>query len=175
MIWTCQANQQVRTQKARARDTSQAKNITGRQLARVVFSSTQEIVAETLYPGNRHSCKVLKEMVKRMEEALCLDTPQKRNCVRLRLDGGFGTDEKINHGLFFGYQLLAKMFNGNRAKVLAKSVKQWIEAPTQTQKENGQPSTRHVGWVKKKKRYMRSTRQTEEACLKAPSAKITRD
>lgn len=135
------------------------RNIYGRQLARVLFPDTQEIVAEALYPGNRHSCKVFKEMAGRMEKILYLDTKEKRCLVRLRLDGGFGTDENINYALWRGYEVLAKMFSGNRARVLAQSVEQWMDAPTQTQKENNQPATRQVGWVRKPHRYMRKTRQ----------------
>ncbi len=40
------------------------RNIYGRQLARILVPETQEIVAECLYPGNRLSCKVFKDMVK---------------------------------------------------------------------------------------------------------------
>ncbi|MHC4792453.1 MAG: transposase [Planctomycetota bacterium] len=135
------------------------RNIYGRQLARIVVPETQEIVAEALYPGNRHSCKVFKEMVARMEKVLAFDTREKRKLIRLRLDAGFGTDENINYALFRGYQILAKMFSGNRARVLAQSVEQWVDAPTQTQKEKKQPATRQVGWVTKTHRYMRQSRQ----------------
>ncbi len=39
------------------------RNIYGRQLSRILVSETQEIVVESLYPGNRLSCKVFKDMV----------------------------------------------------------------------------------------------------------------
>ena len=97
---------------------SRKRGIYGRQLARVLVPDTQEIIAEELYPGNRLSCQVFGEMLSEMEQTLSLDTKEKRQRVCLRLDGGFGTDKNINHALWKGYQLLAKMFSGNRAKVL---------------------------------------------------------
>jgi hypothetical protein len=79
-----------------------------------------------------------------MEQVLGLDNKEERKLVRLRLDAGFGTDENLNYALFRGYQVLAKMFSGNRARVLAKSVQQWVSVPTQTQQEkDNQP---HDKW-----------------------------
>ena len=130
---------------------SKKRGIYGRQLARVLMPDTQEIIAEELYPGNRLSCQVFVEMLRETEQALGLDTQQKRERVCLRLDGGFGTDKNINHALWKGYQLLAKMFSGNRAKVLAKSVQQWVDVDAQ--------GARQAGWVTKVHRYGRKTRQ----------------
>jgi len=73
------------------------KNIYGRQLARVLVPRTQEIVTESLYPGKETSCKAFKAMVEKMEQRLSLSTEKERKLVRLRLDGGFGTDENINN------------------------------------------------------------------------------
>ncbi len=129
------------------------RGIYGRQLARVLMPDTQEIIAEELYPGNRLSCQVFVEMLGEMEQALSLDTQEKRQRVCLRLDGGFGTDKNINHALWKGYQLLAKMFSGNRAKVLAQSVEQWVDVDADGQ------GVRQAGWVKKPHRYGRNTRQ----------------
>ncbi|MCZ6775444.1 MAG: transposase [Ignavibacteria bacterium] len=130
---------------------SRKRGIYGRQLARVLVPDTQEIIAEELYPGNRLSCQVFGEMLSEMEQVLSLDTKEKRQRVCLRLDGGFGTDKNINHALWKGYQLLAKMFSGNRAKVLAQSVQQWVDVDGQ--------GTRQAGWVTKPHRYGRKTRQ----------------
>ena len=130
---------------------SKKRGIYGRQLARVLMPDTQEIIAEELYPGNRLSCQVFVEMLGEMEQSLSLDTKEKRQRVCLRLDGGFGTDKNINHALWKGYQLLAKMFSGNRAKVLAQSVEHWVDADGQ--------GTRQAGWVTKPHRYGRNTRQ----------------
>ena len=115
------------------------KNIYGRQLARVVFPATSEIVAEVLYPGNTLSMEVFKQMVAKTEERLHLETKAQRSLIRLRLDGGFGIDANINYALWRGYHILAKMFHGKRAKNL--------------------PSTRQAGWVQTPHRYCRTTRQ----------------
>ena len=72
------------------------RNIYGRQLARVVFPDTSEIVAEALYPGNTLSMKVFKQMVAKMEQRLHLETKAQRSLIRLRLDAGFGTDANKN-------------------------------------------------------------------------------
>ena len=90
------------------------RNIYGRQLGRILVPETQEIVADCLYPGNRLSCKVFKDMVKKMEQVLPLGVKVQRRLIRLRLDGGFGTDANINYALWRGYHLLVKMYSGNR-------------------------------------------------------------
>ena len=132
---------------------SKKRGIYGRQLARVLVPDTQEIIAEELYPGNRLSCQVFGEMLTEMEQVLSLSTKDKRQQVCLRLDGGFGTDKNINHALWKGYQLLAKMFSGNRARVLAKSVEQWVDVDATGE------GFRQAGWVTKPHRYGRKTRQ----------------
>ena len=103
------------------------KNIHGRQLARIVFPKTQEIISESLYPGNKTSCKAFKPMVQKMERILNLTDKTQRGLIRLRLDAGFGTDENVNYALWRGYQLLTKMYSGKRAKSLSKSVNEWID------------------------------------------------
>jgi hypothetical protein len=130
------------------------RNIYGRQLARILAPETQEIVAESLYPGNRLSCKVFKDMVKKMEQILPLDTKAQRRLIRLRLDGGFGTDKNINFALWRDYHLLVKMYSGNRAKVLAKSIQEWVDISPGS---NNIP--RQAGWVSKPHRYARKTKQ----------------
>ena len=130
---------------------SRKRGIYGRQLARVLVPDTQEIIAEELYRGNRLSCQVFGQMLSEMEQTLSLDTKEKRQQVCLRLDGGFGTDKNINHALWKGYQLQAKMFSGNRAKVLAQSVDQWVDVEGQ--------GPRQAGWVTQPHRYSRKTRQ----------------
>ena len=135
------------------------RNIYGRQLARVVFPDTSEIVAEALYPGNTLSMEVFKQMVARTEERLHLETKAQRSLIRLRLDGGFGTDANINYALWRGYHVLAKMFHGKRAKKLTKTVTEWTDAPTATQTAKNLSATRQAGWVTTPHRYARRTRQ----------------
>ena len=78
---------------------SEEKNIHGRQLARILFPKTQEIISESLYPGNKTSCKSFKSMVKKMENILQLNEMSQRKLIRFRLDAGFGTDDNINYAL----------------------------------------------------------------------------
>ena len=89
---------------------------------------------DQLYSGNQVSCTAFKEMVYEMEGVLSLDEKANRMRIRLRLDGGFGSDENINFALSRGYGLLIKMYSGNRARVLAESVEKWVSAPTQRQR-----------------------------------------
>ena len=130
------------------------RNIYGRQLARVLVPKTQEIVTESLYSGKKTSCKVFKDMVQKMELTLSLETKAQRRLIRLRLDGGFGTDENINYALWRDYHVLVKMYSGNRAKVLAKSVCEWVDI---SPGPDNRP--RQAGWVSVPHRYCRKTRQ----------------
>jgi len=138
---------------------SNRRNRYGRQLARVSVAETQEVVIDRLYSGNTGSCTVFKELVLEMEKVLNLNDKLTRKRIRLRLDGGFGTDSNINWALSRGYQLLVKMYSGNRARKLCQSVENWIVAPTKTQQKNAQPATREVCWLKNGHRYCRNTRQ----------------
>jgi len=118
------------------------KNIHGRQLARIVFAKTQEIISESLYPGNKTSCKAFKPTVEKMERILGLTDISHRKLIRFRLDAGFGTDENINYALWRGYHLLVKMYSGKRAKKLANSVKEWVDiSPSSDNK------SRQAGWI----------------------------
>ncbi|MGB9595800.1 MAG: hypothetical protein ACPL7B_05920 [Candidatus Poribacteria bacterium] len=131
------------------------KNAYGRQLARVLVSDTQEIIAESLYSGNTVSCRhdVFKEMITKMEIKLSIDKEQ-RNSIRPRLDGGFGTDKNINYALWLGYHLLAKMHCSKRAKKLSKSVTQCVDIPSDS--EN---NPRQAGLLNQPHRYGRKTKQ----------------
>ncbi len=130
------------------------RNIYGRQLARVLVPKTQEIVTESLYSGKKTSCKAFKDLVQKMERTLSLETKAQRKLIRLRLDGGFGTDENINYALWRDYHLLVKMYSGNRAKVLARSVQEWVDI---SPGPDNRP--RQAGWVSAPHRYCRKTRQ----------------
>lgn len=49
----------------------------------------------------------------------------RRQRIHWRLDGGFGTDEKLHWLLARGYQVTVKGFSGRRADNLAKQVVRW--------------------------------------------------
>lgn len=93
-------------------------------------------------------------MVKKMEQILSLNTKPQRKLIRLRLDGGFGTDENINFALWRGYHLLVKMYSGKRAKVLARSVQEWVDISP-----GSDNIPRQAGWVTKPHRYGGKTKQ----------------
>lgn len=132
----------------------------GRQLARVLVSDTDEIVAEELYPGNTLGFQTFKAMVKKMETILNLQTKEQREAIRIRLDAGFGTDANLNSALSKGYSILAKMYYAKRAKKLAPSVKEWVSVPSESGK-----TPREAGWVTKPHRYCKKTKQV---CIKNP-------
>ena len=90
-------------------------------------------------------------MVTKMEMALHLETKEQKRYIRLRLDGGFGTDDNINFALWRGYEILAKMFSGKRAKKLAHSVQEWVDVPSATP-----DGPRQAGWVTTKNMKSRS-------------------
>ena len=133
---------------------AEKRNTYGRQLARVLVSRTQEIVSESLYPGNVTSCMVFKDMMDKMEQHLSLHTREQRRLIRLRFDGGFGTDENINYALWRDYHLLAKVYSWKRAKALANSVHEWVDI---SPGPDNRP--RQAGWVSQPHRYGRKTRQ----------------
>ena len=103
-----------------------------------------------------------------MERVLSLDEKANRMRIRLRLDGGFGSDENINFALSRGYGLLIKMYSGNRARVLAKSVEKWVAAPTKRQREKGENATREAAFLTKPHRYCRKTQQV---AIRTPNPK----
>jgi hypothetical protein len=137
------------------------KNIHGRQLARIVFAKTQEIIAESLYSGNKTSCKAFKPMVEKMERILGLTDISHRKLIRFRLDAGFGTDDNINHALWRGYHLLVKMYSGKRAKKLANSVKEWVDISPSSDN-----NSRQAGWITEPHRYNRKTKQLSIRTMK---------
>ena len=107
-----------------------------------------------------------------MEGALDLTTREQRQCIRLRLDAGFGTDGNLNFLLWRDYPILAKVYSTQRAEKLATSVEDWVSVPSQANKTQRQvppcgihglvrsrSKTDHTGtgWVTKPHRYCRKT------------------
>lgn len=129
------------------------RNRFGHQLVRVMSPQYNEVIGEWLFPGNTTSSTVLKEIVLEVEKILNL-TPDHYPKVLWRLDAGFGTDKNINWLLWRKYQLLTKGFSGKRAPKLAKTVREWIPAPSEN-KNTG----REVGKITEPIRYGRRTYQ----------------
>lgn len=103
------------------------------------MSATQygETIWSELYPGSRPSVSCLLPAVVAFESVFDLapnaDAPKtsfdlaakRREQVLWRLDGGFGSDEKLRWLLGCGYQVIVKGFSGRRADNLAKQVSRW--------------------------------------------------
>jgi len=102
-------------------------------------SATQyhETVWSELYAGSRPSVTCLQPAVLALESAFDLAPGQaapkssfdlaaaRRRRILWRLDGGFGTDNKLIWLLQRDYQCVAKGFSGRRAENLAKQVTRW--------------------------------------------------
>ncbi len=116
---------------------SAVKKATGRQLARVSATQYGETVWSDLFTGSRPSVSCLEPAVLAVETAFDLAprpgaspiahdlAAARRTRTHWRLDGGFGTDEKLRWLLGRGYQVTVKGFSGRRAELLAKQVSRW--------------------------------------------------
>lgn len=103
------------------------------------MSATQyhETVWSDLYAGSRPSVTCLQPAVLAVESAFDLAPGQaapksafdlaaaRQRRILWRLDGGFGTDNKLIWLLQRGYQCVVKGFSGRRADNLAKQVVRW--------------------------------------------------
>jgi Transposase DDE domain group 1 len=110
----------------------------GRQLGRVLATRYQEVVVDQLYPGTTYLRSALPELILAAERTLQLDEPKRRRTI-LRMDAGAGSVEDINWALGRGYQVHTKDYSGQRARILAESVTEWVDDP--------QVPGRQVGWV----------------------------
>jgi hypothetical protein len=114
------------------------RNRRGRQLGRVLATGYDEIVVDRLFNGKTQLTTALRPLVEAAEDTLALDA-EKRARTILRVDAGGGSVDDVNWMLARGYQFHGKDYSGQRARVLAESVTQWVDDP----KVPG----RQVGWV----------------------------
>ncbi len=128
----------------------QRKNARGRQLGRVIASHYDEIIAERLFTGKRQLETSLVELVDAATQTLKLTQNQRKNTL-MRIDGGGGSETNINALLGRHLQILLKVHNGQRARKLAQTVKEWFPDP----KVPG----REIGWVKLPHTYATTTDQ----------------
>jgi hypothetical protein len=113
------------------------KGATGRQEGRVYASLYEETVAIRLFTGNTITAAAVQPLVRDAQEALQLDTPDKRARTLIRLDAGGGTVEEINACLLAGYQFHGKDFSTARARNLAATVTTWYPDPRQPDRQIG--------------------------------------
>lgn len=114
------------------------RNRRGRQLGRVLATHYNEIVVDRLFDGKTQLNTALPILVKAAEQTLQLTAAQRARTI-LRVDSGGGSLANINWALTRGYQYHGKDYSGNRAKVLAETVTEWIDDPHVPE--------RQVGWV----------------------------
>ena len=122
----------------------------GRQLCRVIATSYQEIICQSLLSGDTPSQVTLKPAIKQVQQILQLSKAQRQRTL-LRWDAGFGTDKNINGMLTHDYQVLGKVFAHRRVSALRRSVSKWLPTPSSPGRE--------VGIVDKPHRYARKTHQ----------------
>lgn len=101
------------------------RNAYGRQLVRIGATAYREVIASLLYPGSWLSLPTLQPAIGALEEHLQLTTAAQRAGIRIRLDGGFGTDDNLRWLLPRHYAVCAKGFSGKRAMAQAQRVTEW--------------------------------------------------
>jgi Transposase DDE domain group 1 len=122
----------------------------GRQLCRVIATPSQEIVCQSLLPGDTPSQVTLRPAIEQTQQILQLSKAQRQRTL-LRWDAGFGTDKNINWMLTQDYQILGKVFAHARLSKLRRAVTQWLAPPSSPRRE--------VAIVEKPHRYARKTHQ----------------
>lgn len=130
----------------------------GRQLGRVLATRYHEVVVDQLYSGTTYLRTALPELILAAEHTLQLDEARRGRTI-LRIDAGAGSVEDINWALGRGYQVHAKDYSGQRARILADSVTEWVADP--------QVPGRQVGWVQiEAAMYVRPVRRLAVRCRK---------
>ncbi len=110
----------------------------GRQMARVVATHYQEIIADCVLPGNVQLNKALRPLIEETEVTLDLDRAKRSRTV-LRIDAGGGSLHDVNWLLKRGYQIHSKDCSLQRAAGIAPTVKEWFMDPLHP--------GRQVGWA----------------------------
>jgi hypothetical protein len=122
---------------------------TGRKVLRWTASDYREILHETLLRGKASAVPALKTALREIEPRLGW-TPERRQRIVLRLDGGFGTTEVLNWLLSRGYQVVAKISHSGRVRKLRQASGPW--QPTSS-------PGREIAAVIHPHRFCRRTRQ----------------
>lgn len=114
------------------------RNRRGRQLGRVVATRYGEILTDQVFAGTTGLTKALRPLVEAAAQVLDLDAARRPRTL-LRIDSGGGSLGELNWALEQGYQIHAKEYSRQRARILGRSVTDWIDDP--------QIAGRQVGWV----------------------------
>ncbi|MEO8954686.1 MAG: transposase [Ktedonobacteraceae bacterium] len=135
------------------------RNRRGRQLGRVLATRYQEVVVDRLFAGNRQLGTSVQELMQAAQVTLDLSPPQRARTL-VRLDAGGGSASNLNWLLEQGYQILGKACSAQQARLLAKSVKQWVT--------DAQVLERQIGWVTEEAvGFVRPVRRAAVRCRKA--------
>jgi hypothetical protein len=130
----------------------------GRQLGRVLATPYQEVVVDQLFAGNTYLRTALQPLVLASEQTLALDEAKRQRTI-IRIDAGAGSVDDINWLLVRGYQVHAKDYSGQRARLLAESVTAWVDDPA--------VPGRQVGWIQTPATaYLRPVRRLAARCRK---------
>ena len=122
---------------------------TGRQTLRFTASTDREILHETLLRGKASAVPALKTALREVETRRGW-TPERRQRIVLRLDGGFGATEVLNWLLSRGYQVVAKSSHSGRVQKLRQALGPW--QPTSS-------PGREIAAVLRPHRFCRATQQ----------------
>jgi hypothetical protein len=114
------------------------RNRRGRQLGRVLATRYEEVVVDRLFPGNQQLGVSLQELMQAAQTTLELTQEQRGRCL-VRVDAGGGSVPNLNWRLPRDYHILGKACSGQQARLLAKTVQQWITDPHLPE--------RQCGWV----------------------------
>lgn len=118
----------------------------GRQLGRVLATSYEEVVIDQLFAGNVQLNKALQPLVEAAEATLQPYCAKRRRTI-IRVDAGAGTEDDLNWLLARGYEIMAKEYSGQRIARLAKTVQEWVQDPTWSERSFGpvrEPATGYV-------------------------------
>lgn len=135
------------------------RNRRGRQVGRVLASQYQEVVVDRLFAGSRQLGNSLPELIQAAQETLQLDEARRARCV-VRFDAGGGSIFNFNWLLGQGYEIIGKICSTQQARLLAKTVLEWV---TDTQVPE-----RQMGWVTQEPEgFVKPVRRIAVRCKKA--------
>jgi hypothetical protein len=134
------------------------RNRRGRQLGRVLASRYEEVVVDRLFAGNRQLGASVQDLVQAAQETLHLDDAQRARCL-VRMDAGAGSMSNLNWLLEQGYEILGKICSTQQARVLAKTVQEWVP--------DAQLPERQIGWVREEPQgFVKPVRRVAVRCRK---------
>ncbi len=132
----------------------------GRQLGRVLATHYQEVVTDQLFAGNVQLIKAVQPLVEAAEITLQLDEAKRRRTI-IRVDAGAGTEDDLNWLLERGYEIMAKEYSGRRVTRLCKTVQEWVQDPTWSERSCGWVSEAATGYVRSVQRVAVRCRRSD--------------